>query len=211
MAQRKILELKIKDAKNLYKELSAALVTFKDVPEGSVEFIVEGSVSKPIVGLRYPGRKVKRIREEDSKFIQWANLLDFLVVPYENGEEVRDKFTFDNMFKDFHDNKRDSEEFWKLLEEVYETNALSRDPPKLPGIDSKLYLLVLKWIWVQEDINYKFSWEDVASPVRYALKTKSGNPVSKGAGRAKFYALLLLLRNHHFDLETAKKIIPPYA
>ena len=92
---------------------------------------------------------------------------------------------------------------------MYNTNTLIKEPPKLPGIDSKLYLLVLKWIWIQEDFNYRFGWEEVASPVRYVLETRTGTRTAKGAGRAKFFAALILL-NHHFTFEEVKKIIPLY-
>jgi len=67
----------------------------------------------------------------------------------------------------------------------------------------------LKWIWLQEDFNYKFSWKEVDSPVQYTLENKTGKPTSKGAGRAKFFAALILLK-HHFNFEEVKKIIPLY-
>jgi len=79
----------------------------------------------------------------------------------------------------------------------------------LPGINPKLYLLVLKWIWIQEDFNYKLSWQDVNSPIRYVLETRTGTPTSKDAGRGKFYAALILLK-HHFNFDLVKKIIPLY-
>ena len=91
--------LKIVNNSEIYQELMKALIPFKDRPENSVEFIVEGELSCPMVSIRYPGRKVKRIREDNSKYTQWANLLDFLVIPYENGEEIPEKFTFENILE----------------------------------------------------------------------------------------------------------------
>jgi hypothetical protein len=79
----------------------------------------------------------------------------------------------------------------------------------LAGIDTQLYLLVLKWIWIQEDFNYKFSWGEVHSPVRYVLETRTGSRTARGAGRAKFFAALILLK-YHFTFEEVKKIIPLY-
>jgi len=68
---------------------------------------------------------------------------------------------------------------------------------------------MLKWIWIQEDFNYRFSWQEVNSPIRYVLETRTGSRTSKGAGRAKFFAALILLK-HHFTFEQVKKIIPLY-
>jgi hypothetical protein len=48
----------------------------------------------------------------------------------------------------------------------------------------------------------------VCSPVRYVLETRTGSRTAKGAGRAKFFAGLILLK--YFDLATVKKIIPLY-
>lgn len=79
----------------------------------------------------------------------------------------------------------------------------------MAGIDPMLYLLMLKWIWAQEDFNYRFGWQEVSSPIRYVLETRTGSRTSKGAGRAKFFAALILLR-HHFSFEQVKKIIPLY-
>jgi hypothetical protein len=65
-------------------------------------------------------------------------------------------------------------------------------------------------MWIQEDLNYKLDWRDVNSPEKYIRLTKRGKPAGKGAGRAKFFAALILAR-HGFSLEEIKKIIPQYA
>ena len=72
-----------------------------------------------------------------------------------------------------------------------------------------LYLLMLKWMWIQEDFNYRLSWQEVNSPVRYVLETRTGSRTARGAGRAKFFAALVLLK-YHFTFEQVKKIIPLY-
>lgn len=113
------------------------------------------------------------------------------------------------MLKDFQENKRDNEKFWNLIESLYHTNEISEDIPELAGINPKLFLLVLKWLWVQEDFNYRFGWEEVSSPIRYVLETRTGSRTSKGAGRAKFFAALILLK-HYFTFEQVKKIISLY-
>lgn len=201
-------ELKIKNLRNIHLEVVQALEPFKEREKLSVEFIVEGEKENPIVGIRYPGRKVMPRKKG---IIKWGNLYDFLVVPYENGKEIREQdFTFENLLRDFEENKRDNEEFWTCMEGIYYENYLKKEPPKLPGIDSKLFLLVLKWIWIQEDFNYKYGWDEVGSPTKYMLLNKKGNRTGKGAGRAKFFAALILLK-HHFSFEEVKKIIPMYA
>ena len=210
MAQ--IIELKIKDNKKIYQELVKALSQYKEKAAGSILFIVEGTKKRPIIGIRYPGKKVRKriLKTIRANSALWANLYDFEVVPFRNGKEVdTQKFTFEELLKDFQVHKRSSEKFWKILEKLYKDNTITKNPPKLSGIDSQLYLLVLKWIWIQEDFNYRFGWEDVNSPIRYILETRTGSRTAKGAGRAKFFAALILLR-HHFTFEQVKKIIPLY-
>jgi len=208
MAQ--IIELKIKNNKKIYQELAKTLSQYKEKPAGSILFIVEGAKKRPIIGIRYPGKKVRKriLKTIRANSALWANLYDFEVVPFKNGKEIdTQKFTFEELLKDFQVHKRNSEKFWKILEKLYKDNTIIKNPPKLSGIDSQLYLLVLKWIWIQEDFNYRFGWEDVNSPIRYVLETRTGSRTAKGAGRAKFFAALILLR-HHFTFEQVKKIIP---
>jgi len=206
----KIIELKIKDNRNIYRRLTKALSPYREKPAGSILFIVEGTKKNPIIGIRYPGKKLRKrplkIVKENS--VLWANLYDFEVVPFKNGKEIStQKFTFGELMRDFQEHKIKSEKFWKLLKEVYEKNTIPENVPKLPGIDPFLYLRILKWIWIQEDFNYRFGWQDVNSPVRYVLETRTGSRTAKGAGRAKFFAALVLLKNY-FDFDQVKKIIP---
>jgi len=208
----KILELTIKDNKKIYQELTQALFPHREKPAGSMLFIVEGTKRKPIIGIRYPGRKLQRrkLKIERANSVLWANLYDFEVVPYENGKELdTQRFTFKEMIRDFHENKQGSKEFWEMIEELYKNNTITKKAPNLPGIYPKLYLLVLKWIWIQEDFNYRFNWEEVGSPVRYVLETRKGTRTGRGAGRAKFFAALILLK-HYFSFKLVTKIIPPY-
>lgn len=208
----KTLELKIKNPKKIYQELAVALSPYREKMPGSILFVVEGTKKNPIIAIRYPGKKLKKrtLKVVRSNSALWANLYDFEVVPFEKGKEVKtQKFTFQEILKDFQENKKDNKKFWAMLEELYKESTITKKPPKLPGIDTLFYLLVLKWIWIQEDFNYKFSWEDVDSPVKYRLETRTGNPTAKGAGRAKFFAALILLKEH-FDFDQVKKIIPLY-
>jgi len=208
----KLIELKIKDPKNIYKELTRALCPHREEPAGSLIFIVEGTKKKPIIGIRYPGKK---LRKRELKIVRansalWINLYDFEVVPYKNGRELDTRhFTYSELMKDFQENKKDSQRFWALLEESYKDNTITKKPPKLSGINSKLYLLVLKWMWIQEDFNYRLSWEDVDSPEKYCLLNKNGKPTARGAGRAKSFAGLILIKyfSHYFNLEQINKII----
>ncbi len=194
----KIIELKIKDNKKIYQELTQALFPYREKPAGSILFIVEGTKKKPIVGIRYPGKKLQRrkLKFEKANSALWANVYDFEVVPYENGKELdTQKFTFAELMKDFQENKRGNKKFWEMLEELYKDNTITKQVPNLPGIDPNLYLLVLKWIWIQEDFNYRFNWEEVESPIRYVLETRTGSRTAHGAGRAKFFAALILLKH----------------
>ena len=79
---------------------------------------------------------------------------------------------------------------------------------KLEGFDSRQFLEMLKWMLIQEDLNYKLSWEDTGSEIPYRLQNKNGGLTKKGAGRDKFYAALILVHENHFDAATTGKIIP---
>lgn len=207
---RKIL-LQIKNPDKIYHELTNALCPYREKPAGSVLFIVEGTKEKPIIGLRYPGKKLRKreVKQVRKNSALWANLYDFEVVAYKNGKEVQgNQFTFSIFMEDFYKNKRGNKDFWRCIQEVYYKNTLIKKPQTIQGINSKMFLLMLKWIWVQEDFNYKFGWEEVGSPARYILENRTGTRTGKGAGRAKFFAALILLK--YFTLEQVKKIIPLY-
>lgn len=208
----KIFELKIKNNKRIYQELVKALVHHREEQIGSALFIVEGTKRDPLIGISYPGKKLKRrsLTTIRANSVLWANLYDFEVIPYKNGKKINGKqFTYEKLLRDFQENKVNSSEFWIILENLYQNNTIAKTPPRLSGIDPNLYLIVLKWIWIQEDFNYRFNWEEVESPIRYVLETRTGSRTSRGAGRAKFYAALILLK-HHFDIDLVKKIIPLY-
>ena len=207
----KKIGLKIRDSKAIYKELTKILSNYRERPQGSLLFIVEGTKDNPIIGIRYPGMKVKRriLKKPNKNSALWANLYDFEVVAFKDGKEIEsNQFTFTKLVDDFYENKRGNKEFWKCVNELYKNNTLCTKLPKTKGIDSKLFLLMLKWIWIQEDFNYKFSWNEVDSPVRYVLETRTGTRTSKGAGRAKSFAAIILL--NYFTLKEVKKIIPAY-
>lgn len=208
----KVIELKVKNPKQIYQELAVALCPYRNKPAGSLLFIVEGTRKNPTIGLRYPGRKLRKrtLKKPNKNSALWANLYDFEVVPFKNKKEINtQEFTFEGMIRDFQENKRNNKTFWEQIEELYQNNTITQKPPKLKGINPKLYLLILKWIWIQEDFNYRFGWQEINSPVRYVLETRTGSRTAKGAGRAKFFAALILLK-HHFTFEQVKKIIPLY-
>lgn len=207
----KIIEFKIKDDKNIYQEITKALCPYKNKKQGSTLFIVEGTKGKPIIGIRYPGKKVvkRQLTQIRSNSCLWGNLYDFEVVPFLKKENNNQKFTFEEIMRDFQEHKIKSREFWLLIEELYKNNTTTKKIPELNGIDARLFLLVLKWIWIQEDFNYKFNWKEVSSPIKYRLQTRTGTSTSRGAGRAKFFAALILLK-YGFTFEQVKKIIPLY-
>jgi len=110
----KLIELKIKDPKKIYQELATALYPYKNKPVGSMLFIVEGTRKNPIIGLRYPGRKLRKrlLKKPNKNSALWANLYDFEVVPFKNKKEINtQKFTFGEIMKDFQENKRNNEIF----------------------------------------------------------------------------------------------------
>jgi len=200
----KTIELKIKNWKNPYREIAEALTPHRNEEKGSVTFIVEGTTETPIIGIKYPGRRVEE--KPSGKKYKWQNLLDFVVVPFADRKELDpNNFTFEKLARDFYEHKKENDEFWTMIEEVYYTNELTRKPPKLAGIDPELFLLVLKWIWIQEDLNYRLSWQEVGSSVPYKLKRGPG-----GAGRAKQFAQLILFRSGFFTFNEVAKIIPFY-
>jgi len=212
MPEPKIIELKIKNPKKIYQELANALAPHREKPTGSILFIVEGTKKNPIIGIRYPGKKLRKrvLKTIRSNSALWANLYDFEVIPFRNGKQLNtQEFTYEKLLKDFQEYKRKSKKFWSMLKELYKDNAITKKPPKLGGLDTRLYLLVLKWMWIQEDFNYRYNWKEVNSPIRYVLETRTGSRTSRGAGRAKFFAALILLK-HHFSFEQVKKIIPLY-
>ncbi len=205
------IKLVLQNSDNIYIELTQILSQYKEEPQGSKLFIVESDSENPIVGIKYPGKKVRKrpVAHPRANSALWANLYDFEVVAFHNNEVLDgNQFTFSALMEDFYQYKKDNKEFWQCIEKVYFKNQIATQPPLLNGINARLFLSVLKWIWIQEDFNYHFNWEEVCSPVRYVLETRTGSRTSKGAGRAKFFAGLILLK--YFDIATVKKIIPLY-
>ncbi|VVB59200.1 Uncharacterised protein [uncultured archaeon] len=134
--------LKIKEPKNIYHEIAVALDPHKNKPTGSVEFIVEGTLERPMIGIKYPGKKLikRELKITRANSAPWGNLFDFEVVPYVNGKVSGSvNFTFENILRDFQENKRDNEEFWKCIEDVYHSNNPSHKIPRASGIDPVLF------------------------------------------------------------------------
>jgi len=208
MAQKILLDLGGKESV-IYEEIAKSLAPFRNKKPFSMEFVVEGVIKRPIISIRYPGKKLTKLYPKRKNAASYGNLFDFVVVIYKNKKELSG-FTFENILHDFEDNKKNSTKFWKLLTELYYKNKLVKSPPKLKGTDSKLLLLALKWIWIQEDFNYKLNSKEINSPINYKLLSRKGKPMSKGAGRAKFFAALVLLK-YGFSIREVKKIIPMYA
>ena len=209
----KIRLLRVSEGDSLFVDLAKALPEYKENAPGSYLFIVEGTLEKPIIGIKYPGKKLRRRTELtriNKNSCLWANLLDFEVVIFQDGKRVDgNEFTFQNMLKDFNEDKMQNKEFWQNVTEIYVHNRIGGKIPKLSGIDSKTYLYALKWIWIQEDLNYRFKWDEVSCPIKYRLENRTGTTTARGAGRAKFYAALILLRNG-FTFDQVRKIIPLY-
>lgn len=210
--EQKIQIVTIPEGDNLFKHLSKLLIPFCKSPVASLLFIVEGTDKEPRIGIKYPGRKLRfrdEIKKPNKNSALWANLLDFEVIPFEKGKPgVSTLFTYANLLKDFEDNKKGSKEFWEAVLELHKHNRINKNLPKLGGLDSRLFLEMLKWMWIQEDVNYKLSHTDVGSSLKYRLETKSKKPTGKGAGRDKFFAALILVKEGYFSAKEIKKIIP---
>ncbi|MCX6787280.1 MAG: hypothetical protein NTY93_02005 [Candidatus Kaiserbacteria bacterium] len=207
----KIREIHIPGGSDVFKHLAHALLPYHTKAVGSYLFIVEGTLTKPRIGIRYPGRKLEQriLKKPNKNSALWANLFDFEVVPFEKGKESSSvHFTYANLLKDFEMHKKENASFWKMIVRVHNYNEIDEEPPKLGGIDSRQFLEMLKWMWIQEDLNYKLSWREVGSEMPYRLQNKNGKPTSKGAGRDKFYATLILVHGNHFDAASMRKIIP---
>ena len=207
----KIREIRILGGSDVFKHLAQALFPYHTKATGSYLFIVEGTLAKPRVGIHYPGYKLKQriLKKPNKNSALWANLFDFEVVPFEKGKEGSSvRFTYANLLKDFEMYKKNDTSFWKMVVRVHGHNVIDKEPPKLDGIDSQQFLEMLKWMWIQEDLNYKLSWREVGSKMPYRLQNKNGGPTSKGAGRDKFYAALILVHENHFDAASMRKIIP---
>jgi len=207
----KISELHIPGGSNIFKHLAHALLPYHTKAVGSYLFIVEGTFAKPRIGIRYPGYKLKQrtLKKPNKNSALWANLFDFEVVPFEKGREGSSvHFTYANLLKDFEAYKKTNNVFWRMILQVHSHNVIDKEPPKLGGIGSRQFLEMLKWMWIQEDLNYKLSWKEVSSEIPYRLQNKNGKPTSKGAGRDKFYAALILVHGGYFNAASMRKIIP---
>ena len=100
----KIHELHIPGGLNFFKKLTRELVPYHTAPASSHLFIVEGTIEKPRIGIRYPGYKLKQrtLKRPNKYSALWANLYDFEVVPFEKErEESSVSFTYANLLKDF--------------------------------------------------------------------------------------------------------------
>ena len=191
----------------LFEDLTKELDPYKEKPLNSVTFLVESSPDNKVkILIKYPGRKVRKRTGR----IPWANLYDFLVVPVYDRKEIESRnLQWRNLMDDFYKHKIQSTEFWEVLENVYKNNEFDyKKVPKLDGMAPILFLLLIKWMWIQEDLNYKYCSKDISNCLsEYRNETKGGSP-TRGAGRGKFYATLLLVKYHNFTPYEVGRIIP---
>lgn len=221
--------LKLEKGGDAAINLANKLAPFYNKKLFSEEFVVEGTLENPKIILRYPGeRRIDRytlcLEKNQSRLkVRWLNIFDFFVETYANGEKMDSGiFSYWNLADDFYSNKRESEEFWSLLDKIYNKEDFSTDFPELPGINSELFLLTLKWMWVQEELNYttliephqienelpkydlhKIKWEKIDNKKVRVISTSK----VRGIGRKAFYAPLLLMKFHNYIPKEVKKII----
>jgi len=105
------------------------------------------------------------------------------------------------MISDFDEYKKQDENYWKAIVDLLEKNVVSdKDFSYLGGIDAKVFLYVLKWMWIQEDLNYRLNHAEFKCPTRYRL------PTGKSLGRKKFFASLLLVRTPYYNAKECSKL-----
>ncbi len=195
---------KIKPA-TLFEDLTRELDPHKEKDTCSVVFLVDSSPDNKIkILLKYPGRKVanRNLKKARANSVHWDSLYDFLVVPIVAKKETSEKeFTYRKMLTDFDEHKKQDKPFWEAIIDLLEENVVSdKDFSYLKGIDPKVFLYVLKWMWVQEDLNYRFNHNDFACPTRYRL------PTGKSLGRKKFFASLLIVRTPYYTAKECFKL-----
>lgn len=189
----------------IFEDLSKVLDPYKERKAGSVKFLVDSSPDGKIrIFIKYPGRKVfkRKLKQNRLDSIHWDFLYDFLVVPEFGSKMLNEKdFTYRKILTDFDENKKHDNDFWSAILEVLEKNNVAPNCfSNLKGIDSRLFLYVLKWLWIQEDLNYRFNHKDFSAPTRYRL------PRGKSLGRKKFFASLILVRTPYYTAKECSKL-----
>jgi len=74
----KIREIHIPSDSDIFKHIADALLPYHTKAVGSYLFIVEGTLAKPRIGIRYPGYKLKQrtLKKPNKNSALWANLFD---------------------------------------------------------------------------------------------------------------------------------------
>jgi len=204
---------KLKSTK-IYEKLTGQLDSHKNKPIGSVCFLVDSDPSGDIkIFIKYPGRKIAKrpLKRINSNSVLWENLYDFFAVPYYLGKEVTEyKFTYKEMLDDFEKFKKNDEDFWGAILHLYEENKIiQKQFGAVGGMSPLLFLYTLKWLWIQEDLNYRFNHKpnknehSIKTPTYYTNKTT-------GVGRGKFFASLLLVKSGYFSAKDCIKITSLY-
>ncbi len=189
----------------IYSDLAKQLDPFKKRKVGAVTFLVDSSPNGKVkVFINYPGRKVlnRNIKKPRVNSVHWDCLYDFLVIPSFNGKKLDQKdLTYRKILVDFESHKKQSAPFWKAVLLVLENNKVPVQTfSTLKGINPVLFLYTLKWLWLQEDFNYRLNHNDFECPTRYRL------PTGKSLGRKKFFASLLLVRTPYYTAKECFKL-----
>ena len=191
-----------------FEDLTRELDPYKEAKTGTHEFIVDGDKTGQVeIRINYPGRTAskRKLQLITANSVLWENLYDFAVVPYFKGQmlDIRD-FTYRKVLDDFEHYKRGDEDFWNAIVSLYKHNTLPDTKfAHLKGIDPVLFLYVLKWLWAQEDLNYRVNHKDFKCPTKYMNQ-------KRGVGRGKFFASLLLVRSGYFTAKDCIKITSLY-
>ncbi len=82
----------------------------------------------------------------------------------------------------------------RIREELYPPDKV----PELKGFDCRTLLMTLKWMWLQEDINYRYKSNDISSPTAYTYVKGR-----KALGRKKSWSMFLLMKHHGYGPKEA--------
>lgn len=199
----KKIKLNIKDKAFPYRELLECFEKYKHEDKHVIEIKVD-ELDEYEISLLYPGKHVKYLPGKRKKKYYWEKMGDFKIQPLKNGVSSGvETFKLEDFVRDFHEYKVDNNAFWEALLIVYYTNELPNEIPDADGMDPRLFLLCIKWIYILEDMNYKYTWEEAGSLIPY-------KGVSGKAGRAKLTGSFDLARIKRYTLEELLCIIPLY-
>ncbi len=195
----KLIDVRSKIAsETIFEDLAKILDPHKEDTLISNTFLVDSSKNEQIkIVIKYPGKKVKprNLKRVNASSVLWECVYDFLVSPIFKCKEIPgNELTYRKILTDFEENKKGNAIFWDAIVELYKSNiVVEKNYGPLKGLNPLLFIYTLKWLWIQEDLNYKLNHSDIDFPTRYKVASSS-----KALGRKKFFTALLLVEKHNY-------------